>query len=81
MNDSIVRCDVCKGSGQAMSRWAVETGGRKTRCPKCLGRGRIPRSALRSERVARINAKRHSVLDEVERIAEARQRELDSDTS
>ena len=52
--DDWVSCDMCRGAGKTLSAWKVKTGGQRLRCPKCLGRGRILRSDLRSERVRRL---------------------------
>ena len=45
---------MCQGAGKTLSGWKVETGGQRLRCPKCLGKRRILRSDLRSERVRRL---------------------------
>ena len=45
---------MCQGAGKILSGWKVETGGQRLRCPKCLGKGRILRPDLRSERVRRL---------------------------
>lgn len=43
MEDSIVNCDLCQGSGQTIRGYD----GRRIRCPKCLGNGVIAWSELR----------------------------------
>ena len=54
--DELVKCDMCRGAGQTLSGWKVRTGGQRLRCPKCLGKGQILRSDLRSERVRRLRS-------------------------
>ena len=56
--DHLVKCDMCRGTDQTLSGWKVRTGGQRLRCPKCLGKGQILRSDLRSERVRRLRSTR-----------------------
>ena len=38
-----VRCDMCMGRGEIISRWTQELGGKILRCPKCLASGKVTR--------------------------------------
>ena len=104
MKDDRVNCDVCDGTGETLSRWTTELGGKRLRCPKCLGDGMIPRSELRNQRVERLlrtvrresnrhpndcrcmtcstrrSRERKELLDELDRVVEARQQLLSNES-
>ena len=45
--ESEVRCDMCMGRGEIISRWTQELGGKTLRCPKCLASGKVTRQYRR----------------------------------
>ena len=54
----MVPCDICKGEKTIISRWTMETGGKKIRCPGCMGRGEVPLSVIRAKQKRRLEESR-----------------------